>query len=500
MRNGLPCTRRGFMKSIGAGGAALALPGCAGFMSSPRARKPNIVYILADDMGYGDPTCLNAESKIPTPHINRLAAEGIRFVDAHSPSAVCTPTRYGILTGRYCWRTRMKSGVLSGTSTSLIDTNRLTVASLLKKNGYATACVGKWHLGLGSGETTDFSAPLRPGPNDLGFDYFFGIPASLDMEPYVYVENDRVTRAPSGKIAASKRPAFYRAGRIAPDFVIDDVLPVLTQKSVDFIQQHRKEKPDDPFFLYFPLTAPHTPWVPQEAFKGSSRAGTYGDFVVQVDRTVGEVLKALDRTGQAEDTLVILTSDNGSHWTRQWIEEYGHRANYHFRGQKADIWDGGHRIPFLARWPGRIRPGSVSRETICLTDLLATCAAILGDDLPDDAGEDSYNILPALRGERLEQPIREATVFHSLNGKFAIRQGPWKLITSLGSGGFSSPANRKPKPGEPEGQLYNLADDVAEENNLWLERPEVVKRLAALLERYKESGRSRPTVARPESL
>jgi len=480
------------MRTIGAGAAALAVPGCAGLAGRSRPGKPNIVYILADDLGYGDLTCLNAESKIPTPNMNRLAAEGIRFLDAHSPSAVCTPTRYGILTGRYCWRSSLKSGVLVGTSPSLIEPGRLTAASLLKRHGYATACIGKWHLGLGSGKETDFSKLLTPGPNDFGFDTFFGIPASLDMEPYVYVENDRVTRPPSGRIEASPRPAFYRAGRIAPDFKIEDVLPVLTRKSIDFIESHDEKKPGDPFFLYLPLTAPHTPWVPSGSVKGSSRAGTYGDFVVQVDRSVGRILKALDRTGLAENTLVVLTSDNGSHWTRKWIDRFNHRANYSFRGQKADIWDGGHRVPFLARWPGRIRPGSVSRETICLTDLLATCAAIVGEPLPDDAGEDSFDILPALRGEKLDQPIREATVLHSFKGKFAIRQGPWKLITSLGSGGFSSPVNRKPEPGGAQGQLYNMEEDVAEANNLWLERPDLVERLTGLLDRYRESGRSRP--------
>ena len=455
--------------------------------------RPNIVFIMADDMGYGDLGCYNKKSKVPTPNMDRLARQGIRLTDAHSPSAVCTPTRYGVLTGRYSWRTRLKRGVLWGFSPALIDTGRTTVASLLKQRGYNTGCVGKWHLGLGSAEKTDYAQPLVPGPNSYGFDYFFGIPASLDMEPYLFVENKRPLELPTETVAASKMRrqgggGFWRAGPISPSFRHIDVLPRIARQAVAFINRQSDEKP---FFLYFPLSAPHTPWLPTAEFEGKSEAGPYGDFTVQVDWTIGQVLKALDEQKLANNTLLIVTSDNGAHWKPSDIKQYGHRANRHLRGQKADIWEGGHRVPFIARWPGKITPGTTSDETVCHTDLLATCAAIVGADLPKDAGEDSYNILPALLGEKRDRPIREAIVHHSVSGVFAIRRGDWKLIVGRGSGGFTPPRVIKPKPGEPIGQLYNLADDPAETKNLYQDRPEIVARLTALLERYKQTGRSR---------
>ena len=458
--------------------------------------RPNIVFIMADDMGYGDPGYYNKESKVPTPNINRLAKEGIRMTDAHSPSAVCTPTRYGVLTGRYSWRSRLKKGVLWGFSPALIETGRVTVASLLKSNGYHTGCVGKWHLGLGSKEKTDYTKPLTPGPNDVGFDYFFGIPASLDMEPYVFVKNANPLQLPTEKIVGSKGRrdgggGFWRGGPIAPDFRHIDVLPRITEQAVGFIRDHAKKTTKKPFFLYFPLSAPHTPWLPTAEFEGKSKAGPYGDFAAQVDWSVGQVLKELDDCKLTDDTLIIVTSDNGAHWKPNDIAKYGHRANHHLRGQKADIWEGGHRVPFIARWPGSITAGTTSDETICHTDFLATCAAVVGSRLPDDAGEDSYNILPALLGRTLHQPIREATVHHSVSGVFAIRKGDWKLILGRGSAGFSSPRVIKPKPGEATGQLYNLADDPSESKNLFLDRPKVVARLNSLLQKYKQQGHSR---------
>jgi arylsulfatase A-like enzyme len=379
----------------------------------------------------------------------------------------------------------------------------MTVASLLKQHGYATGGIGKWHLGLGSAEKTDYAQPLRPGPLDVGFDYYFGIPASLDMEPYVYVENRGVLQQPTEQVAASKHRragggGFWRGGPIAPDFKHVDVLPTITEKAVAFIERQAKESAEKPFFLYFPLTAPHTPWLPTDEFRGKSGAGYYGDFVAQVDWTVGQILDTLHRLKLTDDTLIFLTSDNGAHWYQDDIDEFGHRANGRLRGQKADIWEGGHRVPFLVRWPGKIKPGATCDETICLTDLLATTAAVISAKLPDDAGEDSYNILPALLGEKLEGPIREATVHHSVNGTFAIRQGPWKLISGLGSGGFSLPRTIEPKPGGPAGQLYHLGDDPSEEKNLYLEHGEVVERLTALLEGYKEQGRSRAVVEVPQ--
>jgi arylsulfatase A len=456
------------------------------------ARRPNIVVILADDLGYGDLRSYNPQSKIPTPHLDRLAAEGMRFTDAHSPSSVCTPTRYGLLTGRYAWRTRLKKGVLWGYDPYLIEPGRPTVATLLKRQGYVTAVVGKWHLGFGHAPKVDYAKPLRPGPNDAGFDYFFGIPASLDMEPYVYVENDRVVAAPTGQIGASEMRrygggGFWRAGPIAPGFTHEGVMPTLADKALSFI---RKQSPGKPFFLYFPLTAPHTPWMPTKEFRGKSGADYYGDFTAQVDDTVGRVMRALAERKLADDTLVIFTSDNGAHWLPEDIAKWGHRANGDLRGQKSDIWEGGHRVPFIVRWPGRVKAGATNSELVCLTDLFATLAAAGGAKIPPDAGEDSYDVLPAMLGQRLEHPIREAIVHHSSDGTFAIRQGEWKLATALGSHGFSEPKEVTPKPGEAEGQLYNLKDDPAEQRNLWLERPEVVARLQALLEKYRHQGRS----------
>ncbi|UCG85720.1 MAG: arylsulfatase [Gemmatimonadota bacterium] len=456
---------------------------------------PNIVFILADDLGYGDPGSYNASSSIPTPNIDRLAGEGLRFTDAHTPSAVCSPTRYGILTGRYAWRTRLRSGVLWGYSPALIEDDRLTVASLLQRHGYRTAAVGKWHLGLGSGDSTDYSQPLRPGPNDVGFDYFFGIPASLDMVPYVYVENDRVVAEPTDSIGASAMRrsggnGFWRGGAIAPGFRHIEVLPTLTDRAVAFIEE--QESSARPFFLYLAFSAPHTPWLPTAEFVGRSAAGPYGDFVAQVDAAIGSVLNALTRSGMDDNTLVFVTSDNGAHWLASDIQEHGHRANGALRGQKADIWEGGHRVPFIARWPGRIAAGSSSDETISLVDLLATVADILSEELPQNAGEDSYSMLPILLGTELQSPLREATVHHSLTGVFAIRQGPWKLILGRGSGGFSEPQALVPAPGEPDGQLYNLEDDPGETVNLYSVHPDIVSRLRTLLDRYRGSGRSAP--------
>jgi arylsulfatase A-like enzyme len=334
---------------------------------------------------------------------------------------------------------------------------------------------------------------LRPGPNTVGFDFYFGIPASLDMPPYVFVKNEAVTEAPTATIAASAMrrfggEGFWRAGSIAPHFQHVDVLPKLAQEAVGFI---RKQSKDRPFFLYFALTAPHTPWMPTQEFRGKSGAGYYGDFVAQVDATVGQVMSALAEAQLDENTVLLVTSDNGAHWLPEDIMKWNHRANDGWRGQKADIWDGGHRVPFIARWPGKIQPGSASAELICLTDFLATIATLTGAKLPADAGEDSFDISPVLFGKK-HGPIHEAIVHHSSDGTFGIRQGPWKLAMALGSHGFSLPKDIQPKPGEPQGQLYNLDDDPEEKNNLWLQKPVIVNRLTALLEKYKIAGRSRP--------
>ncbi len=460
-----------------------------GITASAQARPlPNIVYILCDDLGYGDPVCYNKDSKTPTPAIDRFATQGMRFTDAHSPSAVCTPTRYGILTGRYCWRTKLKKGVLNGESPSLIEPGRMTVASLLKSKGYDTAGIGKWHLGLGNNAKTDYTQPLHPGPLDFGFDSWFGIPASLDMDPYVYIENDHIQEQPTGHVdeRREQRGIFYRGGAAAPGFKHEEVLPKITEHAVAHLES-RKGK-TKPFFLYLALTAPHTPWLPTQKFNGKSKAGPYGDFVTMVDDTIAQTLAALDRSGQAENTLVIVTSDNGAHWLPAEIAKWDHRANDGLRGQKADIWDGGHRIPFLARWPGKIQPGTVSNELVCLTDLMATVADITATKLPAGAGEDSFTLLPALQGKK---GPREAIVHHSNGGHFSIRQRNWKLNIGRGSGGFSAPAEYQPKPGEPAGELFDMAADPAETNNLYQQRPEIVAQLTKLLEQYQQQGYSR---------
>ena len=467
--------------------------------------KPNIVYILADDMGYGDLSALNPESGIQTPNMDKIVEEGMYFTDAHSNSAVCTPTRYGIITGRYAWRSRLKEGVLWGYDPPLIEDDRTTVASFLSDNGYRTACIGKWHLGLGwhakdqkkpiakyewdrvfeegADSNVDFSKQVS-GPNTLGFDYSYIIPSSLDMTPYLYLENEKATELPTaytlGKSANKDgRGVFWRAGEVAPNFDFHNVLGHLTAKATNFITEQKTNK--EPFFLYFPLTAPHTPWLPTDEVNGKSKAGRYGDFVALVDITVGKVLKALEQSGQAENTLIIVTSDNGSNWTEDDKEQFAHRANGKYRGQKADIYEGGHRIPFIARWPGTIKAGSVSDQVMCTTDLLSTLSGIIGKDLPKGAGEDSYNMLPAFT-ESAEKQIRDFTVHHSLNGFFAIRKGPWKLTTSLGSGGFSQPNLIQPEEGQPNATLFNLEKDPQETKNLYAVHPEIIEELLVLLE------------------
>lgn len=474
--------RRQFLQTLGASATASLL--------SAQNARPNIVYVLADDLGWGDLGCYNPKSDAPMPNANKLASQGMRFTDMHSPSAVCTPTRYGIITGRYCWRSRLKKGVLNGESPNLIEPGRMTVPALLKSKGYYTAGVGKWHLGLRTEEKTDYTKPLKPGPRDHGFDYYFGIPASLDMAPYLYFENEHVVEQPTAQTPGLNEPrgVFWRPGPIAPSLKMEQVLPTLLAKAESILRE-RAKTPGQPFFLYFPLTGPHTPWVPLPEYKGKSKAGIYGDFVVQVDDVLGRIMRILDETGLAKNTLLVFTSDNGAHWTPDDKAKFAHRANANWRGMKADIHDAGHRIPFLARWPGKIAAGSVSDATGCLTDLMATAADIVGQKLPDNAGEDSFSLLPAFAGKK---GTREAVVHHSSEGMFSIRQGEWKLCLGLGSGGFSLPRHADPKPGEAPGQLYNLVKDPTEADNIYLKHPDVVQRLTALLDKYKADGRSRP--------
>jgi arylsulfatase A len=461
---------------------------------------PNIIYILADDMGYGDVSVLNPEAAWLTTHIDQIASEGITFTDAHSPSAVCSPTRYGVLTGRYAWRTRLKEGVLWSWDKPLIREDETTVGGLLQEQGYATACVGKWHLGLGwqfhetNPDSADFSLPVKGGPLALGFDYFFGITASLDIPPYVYIENDRPTTIPIKFSLNNSEYSWWRKGLTGDDFVHEQVLPLLTEKAVDFINKHQESKPDEPFFLYFPLPAPHTPILPTGEFKGKSKTNPYGDFVLQVDHSVGQILHSLETNGIAENTLVIFTSDNGCSPEANYPElsDHGHNPSFHFRGHKADIFEGGHRVPFIARWPGKIKAGTTNHQVICLTDLLATVADITGTTLESSSGVDSYSLLPTLLGAG-DQAVREATVLHSVNGSFAIRRGPWKLILCPGSGGWSEPRPGSPDIDKlPKYQLYNLDEDVGETENLLDQYPAIVTELKDVLSSYIKTGRSTP--------
>ena len=461
-------------------------------------KKPNIVYILADDMGYGDLSCLNEESQIKTAHLDQLAADGMIFRDAHASSALCTPSRYSILTGRYNWRSPLKQGVTHGYSAPIIEPQRLTVASFLQLHGYQTACFGKWHLGWdwakkGKAEDdVDFARPVRNGPNSVGFDTFFGISASLDMPPYVYIANDMATTVPDRSTPGNIDKAFWRAGPIAPGFQHEAVLPELAARAVAFIETMAQEA--SPFFLYFPLPAPHTPILPLPQFQGGSRTNAYGDFCLQVDDVVGQIMHALDDNDLVDNTILIFTSDNGPSPRAGFAElaRFGHRPSYIFRGCKSDIYEGGHRLPLLVRWPAKIKPGAVSDETVCLADLLATCAAVLGQELPDDAGEDSISNLPLWLGESGHKPLREATVHTSADGSLSIRQGRWKLEMCAGSGGWSYPRPGPDYEGLPPIQLYDLETDIGETRNVYREHPHVVQELQDLLTAYVRSGRSTP--------
>lgn len=471
------------------------------------ANRPNVVIILADDLGYGDAGCYNPDSRIPTPNLDRLAREGVRCTDAHAPSSVCSPTRYALLTGRYAWRSRLQRGVLVPFDPPLISAGRLTLPELLRQHGYATACVGKWHLGWdwpkpGADGRRDFSRPILNGPTTRGFDTYFGTDVP-NYPPYCFVEHDHTVGLPT-EMAPVGRDQFNRPGPMLPGWKLVDILPELARRAVRTVEDAKES--DKPFFLYLPLTSHHYPIVPAPEFKGKSRAGDYGDFVAQTDHVVGQVLDALTRTGADRNTLVIFTSDNGPEITGEVrpgaydrLRQFGHASMDGLRGAKRDTWEGGHRVPFLARWPGKIAPGRVCDETICHVDLMATVAAILGAKLPDAAGVDSVNILPALLGERRDAPIRDATVHHAASGKFAIRRGPWVLIlapTGDDNGPRGEPAwfkeQRGYQPHTAPGELYNLADDRAQARNLYTDKPEVVRELTALLGRYVDEGRSTP--------
>ena len=478
--------------------------------------KPNIVLILADDMGYGDLSCLNPGANFQTPNMDRVAAEGMTFTDCHSNSAVCTPTRYGILTGRYCWRTRLRQGVLWGYDPPLIDEQRLTLPKFLRREGYRTACVGKWHLGMEwstnggqeperNGWNVDYAAGVAGGPTTRGFDYYFGISASNNMPPYCFIENDEVVGSPT-----QRKDPIHDAQHdcpMVPGWRDENVGPTLTRKAQEWLTEHHRNHSDDPFFLYLPSEAPHRPCVPPEQFRGESGAGRRGDMVLEFDWTVGQIRKTLEEMGELEHTIFIVTSDNGPRPgdplavvqdeigpDPQVVSDfvtYGHNSTHIYRGQKADIWDGGHRIPFLISWPEHI-PGNSQHDGItCLTDIYATVAELLDTSLPASAAEDSFSFLPVLR-DAMSDANRSHLIHHSLSGMFSVRSERWKMIAERGSGGFIRPRSTEPSPDEPAGQLYDMQTDPSETENLYDERPDIVKILAGILNDSRRNERTAP--------
>lgn len=483
---------------------------------------PNIVIILADDMGWGDPQCYQEDSKCPTPNLDRIAAEGMRFTDAHTPSSVCTPTRYTLLTGRYSWRTWLEKGVLDGFGPPLIGDDEDTLATLLKRKGYRTACVGKWHLGMRwhdrkgeavgvrgpqrfrPGDDIDFERDVTGGPNDVGFDSYFGISASLDMSPYCYLRDRRAEPLPTEWHDEIEGTMFLNgvSGVKSPGFDVHDVLPRFGDEAVAVIDSHAGR--EEPLFLYFPLNSPHLPVSPSNSAKGKSQAGDYGDFVWETDHVVGRVLDALDRAEMSENTLVLFTSDNGGlwHWWEfraaddggkapmtprgQYVKDFGHQSNADWRGTKADIFEGGHRVPFLVRWPARIAGGQVSDALVELTDVFATVSEIVEEPGTGTSGMDSFSFLSVLtEGEKKSRPF---AVHHSLAGMFALRLGDWKMIEGRGSGGFTRPRNMAGEKGSPPGQLYDLGRDSRETTNRWADEPERIGRMFELLDQIRRTS------------
>lgn len=485
------------------------------------SRLPNIVFILADDLGYGDVGCYNADSKVPTPNLDRLAQQGMRFTDAHSPSTVCTPTRYSLLTGRMAFRTGMR-GVFTGVGgPCLIEEERLTIAQMLREKGYATACFGKWHVGmtffeksgkpildnsLEAVQRVDYSRAIPDAPIHRGFDQFFGTVCCPTTDwLYAFVDGDRVPVPPTKIVDRGPLPKHAysrdnRPGMIAPGFDLEEVDLVFLDKSRQFLKEHIGRDKNKPFFLLHSAQAVHLPSFPADKFKGKTNAGPHGDFIFELDYVVGELLKTLDELGVADNTLVMFSSDNGPEVSTvvNMRQDHQHDGAKPWRGVKRDNWEGGHRVPLIARWPGRIRADSMCGETVCLTDVMATCGAIVDATIPNNAAEDSFNFLPALLGEKLNAPIRKYTLHQTISLALAIRRGPWKLLDHQGSGGNNY--DREPllqfqfKDTAPDapGQLFNLEDDPGETTNRYFEHPEIAQELKAQLEAFKESGRSAP--------
>jgi arylsulfatase A len=497
--------------------------------------KPNIVYFFVDDMGYGDASCLNPNGKIKTPHIDRLASEGMIFTDAHSTSAVCSPSRYGVLTGRYNWRSTLQRGIVGVFGDALIARDRLTVAGYLKKHGYHTGCIGKWHLGQGWDFEADkeafcpgarytptsmrydadepataeqrqrwqeaFGKPTTDGPTTRGFDYYFGVDVP-NWPPYCFIENDRTVGIPSewlpDRLLGDDQAS--QAGPAMPYWHFEQLLPTWARKADDYIKA--RAEADESFFLYMPMTSPHTPLSVNKQFIGKSGLNNaYADLMIETDHVFGHVLRSLDEHGVADNTLVIFASDNGfAHYVgaqedgrgqfESALEPQGHFPSAGYRGYKSDAWDGGHHIPCIARWPGKIAPGSTCDQLVCLSDLIATCAEILGDPLPDDAGEDSVSMLPLFTEP--DRPTRDHLIHHSITGKFAIRDERWKLVLCPGSGGWSQADREAAEHGLPLVQLYDMQDDPGERTNLHAEHPQRVKQMIRQLEQLIADGRSTP--------
>ncbi|WP_339711646.1 arylsulfatase [uncultured Kriegella sp.] len=492
--------------------------------SAQSVKKPNIIIIYTDDQGYGDVSALNPDAKFKTPNMDKLANEGIIFTDGHSSDAVCTPSRYSLLTGRYSWRTSLKKGVLGADGPCLIEKDRMTIASLLQKNGYNTAMVGKWHLQMqfeGSlGKDRDWSKPFSDGPIDKGFDYFFGIPASMNYGILTYLENDRVLDPPvlwtkkkddnnPRTFSDTITPKGYRMTppyenqpkkgsngwvEVAASFNDELVLQTFAKKAVEYIADAASEaKEGKPFFLYLPLTSPHLPHCTHPDFQGRSDCGNYGDFMEETDFRVGQVLDALKANGIDDNTLVIFSSDNGAETNYVYQrEEYGHYSSLNFKGGKRDIYEGGHRVPFLMRWPNMIEAGRKANVPVCQTDYFATIADIIGVKFPDNAGEDSYSLLPILKGESYDEAVRGPVIHHSVSGHFAIRDGKWKLNMLRGSGGSLKPRIIEPLKGEAIFELYNIEEDPGETTNLYFEYPNEVRKLTQKITRIISEGRTTP--------
>ncbi len=496
------------------------------FSPAEAQERPNIVFIFADDMGYGDVSALNRMAQTETPSIDKLIAEGVTFTEAHASASVCTPSRYGLLTGRYAFRSENGAYGIWGFHKPVIEPERETLPSVLQKAGYTTACIGKWHLGLGwqtkdSGEpvldktsgytNVDFSKKITGGPNDYGFNYSFIHPASLDIPPYVFLRNHQVvdtniilttdhypTRLKDTEYAWDKKHTdnqavywekgvWWRQGEMSRSFRIEECHSEIVKEGVAFIDNQAKENPKNPFFLYMPLTGPHTPWMPAKEFKGTSSVGLYGDFILNIDDAVKQIKNALVRNGIYENTMLVFSTDNGGYWPREEIELFAHDSNQGRKGQKGDIWDGGHRVPLIISWPAKIKKSFQYPHLISLTDFFATFCDMTGQKPGENQGEDSYSFWKVL-DEKSNDPIRHSMIHHSSGGLYSIRQGKWKYIEGLGSGGFSHPARLTPAENGPKGQLYNLNDDISEQYNLYNQYPEIVNKLSKSIKEIVEKN------------